>query len=64
MDDDDSWFKQNDSFVPMGGVTQPTNNYVCNPTISSGEILNVREDFRAHRKRIMRSNTNNIGKLS
>jgi hypothetical protein len=63
-DDDDSWLRWNDSFVPMSGVTQPTNSYVCNPTISLGEISNVREDFRAPRKRIRGANANNVGKLS
>jgi hypothetical protein len=48
----------------MSGVTQPTNSYVCNPTISLGEISNVREDFRAPRKRIRGANANNVGKLS
>jgi hypothetical protein len=64
MDDDDSWIRRNDSFVPMSGVTQPTNNYVCNLTISPGEIPNVCEDFRTPRKRIRGANANNVGKLS
>jgi hypothetical protein len=64
MDDDDSWLRQNDSFVPMFGVTQPTNSYVCNPTITLGEISNVHEDFMTPRKRIRGANANNIGKLS
>jgi hypothetical protein len=64
MDDDDSWLRRNDSFVPMSGVTQLTNSYVCNPTISPGEIPNVREDFRTPRKRIMGENANNVGKIS
>jgi hypothetical protein len=64
MDDDDSWLRQNDSFIPMSGVTLPTNSYICNPTISPGEIPNVHEDFRTPRKRIRGANANNIGKLS
>jgi hypothetical protein len=64
MDDDDTWFRQNDSFVPMSGVMQLTNSNICNPTISPGEILNIREYFRAHRKRIRGANANNVGKLS
>jgi hypothetical protein len=47
MDDDDSWLRQNDGFVPM-----PAKSYVSNPTISQGEITNVRQDFRVARKRI------------
>jgi hypothetical protein len=62
--DDDSWLRQNDSFIPMFGVTQPTNSYVCNPTISPREIPNVRKDFRPPRKRIRGANANNVGKLS
>jgi hypothetical protein len=53
-----------DSFVPMSGVMQPTNSYVCNLTISFGEIPNVSEDFRTPTKRIRGANANNIGKLS
>jgi hypothetical protein len=64
MDDDDSCLRRNNSFVTMSGVTQSTNNYICNPTISPGEIPNVHEDFRTPRKRIMGANANNIGKLS
>jgi hypothetical protein len=64
MDDDDSWLRQNDSFIPMSGVTLPTNSYVCNPTISPGEMPNVHEDIRTPRKRIRGANANNIGKLS
>jgi hypothetical protein len=63
-DDDDSWLRQNDSFIHMSGVTQPTNSYVCNPTISLGEIPNVRKDFGTPRKRIRGANANNVGKLS
>jgi hypothetical protein len=62
-DDDDSWLRWNDNFVPTFGVTQPTNNYVCNPTISAGEIPDVHEDFRTPRKRIRGANANNVGKL-
>jgi hypothetical protein len=64
MDDDDSWLRRNDSFIPMSGVMQPTNSYVCNPTISLGEIPNVSQDFRVPRKRIRGANANNVGKLS
>jgi hypothetical protein len=64
MDDDDSWLRRNDSFVPMSGVTQLINSYVYNPTISPGEMFNVREDFRTPMKRIRGANANNIGKLS
>jgi hypothetical protein len=64
MDDDDSWLRQNGSFISMFGVTQPTNIYVCNPTISPSEIPILRKDFRAPRKRIRGANANNIGKLS
>jgi hypothetical protein len=63
-DDDDSWLRRNDSFVPMSGVTQLINSYVYNPTISPGEMFNVREDFRTPMKRIRGANANNIGKLS
>ena len=63
-DDDDTWLRWNDSFVPMSGVTQPTNNYVCNLTISPGEIPNVHQDFRVARKRIRGANANIAGKLS
>jgi hypothetical protein len=64
MDDDDSWLKWNDSFIPMYGVMQPTNSYVCNLAISPGEISNVHEDFRTPRKRIMRADANTVDKLS
>jgi hypothetical protein len=64
IDDVDSWLRLNDSFVPMSCVMQPTNNYACNPAISPGEIPNVREDFRAPKKRIRGANANNVGKLS
>jgi hypothetical protein len=64
IDDDDSWLRRNDSFVPLSGVTQSTNSCVCNPTINPGEIPNVHEDFMAPRKRIRGANANNIGKLS
>jgi hypothetical protein len=64
MDDDDSWLRRNDSFIPISGVMQPTNSYVCNPTISLGEITNVSQDFRVPRKRITGANANNVGKLS
>jgi hypothetical protein len=63
-DDDDTWLIWNDSFIPMSCVTQLTNSYVCNPSISSGEILNVREDFRVPRKMFRGANANNVGKLS
>jgi hypothetical protein len=63
-DDDDSWLRWSDSFIPMSSVTQLTNSYICNPTISPGEIPNVHEYFRTPRKRIMRANANNVGKLS
>jgi hypothetical protein len=64
MDDDHTWLKRNDSFIPMSGVTQPKNSYVCNLSISPGEILNLRKDFRTPRKRIRGANANNVGKLS
>jgi hypothetical protein len=64
MDDDDTWLRQNGSFILMSGVTQSINIYVCNLTISPGEILNVRDDFRTPRKRIRGADENNIGKLS
>jgi hypothetical protein len=64
MNDDDSWVRWNDSFVAMSGVTPSTNGYVCNPTVSPGEILNVREDFRTPTSRIRGANANNVGKLS
>jgi hypothetical protein len=64
MDDDDSWLRRNDSFIPMSSVTQPTNSYVWNPIISPREIPNMHEDFRTPRKRIRGANANNIGKLS
>jgi hypothetical protein len=64
MDDDDSWLRRNDSFDPMSGVTQPTNTYVCNPTVTPREIPNAREDFRTPTKRIGGANANNVGKLS
>jgi hypothetical protein len=63
MDDNDTWLRRNDSFIHMSGVTQPTNSYVCNPTISPGEIPNECNDFRAPRKRIKGANANNVGKL-
>jgi hypothetical protein len=62
--DDDTWLTQNDSFVPMSGVTQPTNMYVFNLHISPGKIPNLREDFRTSMKRIRGANANNVGKLS
>jgi hypothetical protein len=34
MDDDHSWLRQNDTFISMSRVTQPTNSYVCNPSIN------------------------------
>jgi hypothetical protein len=64
MEDDDSWLRRNDTFVPMSRVTQLTNNYVCNPSISPGEIPYVREDFRVPWKRFRGANANNVGKLS
>jgi hypothetical protein len=63
-DDDGSWLRWNDSFVPISGVTQPTNSYVCNLVVSPGEISNVHEDFRTPTKRIRGENANNVGKLS
>jgi hypothetical protein len=63
MDDDDNWLRQNNSFVPMSRVTQPTNSYVSNPSIIPGEIPNVCEDFRVPRKRFRGANANNVGKL-
>jgi hypothetical protein len=48
----------------MSRVTQPTNNYVCNPSISPGEIPNVHKDFRVPRKRFRGANADNVGKLS
>jgi hypothetical protein len=59
MDDDDSWLKRNDGFVPMSAKS-----YVSNPTISPGEIPNVHQDFRVARKRIKGANANIVGKLS
>jgi hypothetical protein len=64
MDDDDSWLRQNISFLPTSHVTQPTNSYVHNLSISPGEIPNVHEDFRVPRKRFRGANANNVGKLS
>jgi hypothetical protein len=32
--DDDSWLRRNDNFIPMSQVTQPTNSYVCNMSIT------------------------------
>jgi hypothetical protein len=64
IDDDDSCLRQNDSFVPMSRVTQPTNNYVFNPSISPGEMPNIHEDFRVPRKRIRGANADSIGKMS
>jgi hypothetical protein len=63
-DDDDTLLRRNDSFVSMSGVTQPTNSYVCNLSISLGEISNLREDFRTPAKRMRGANANKIGKLS
>jgi hypothetical protein len=60
MDDDDTWLRWNDSFIPMSRVMQPTNNYVCNLVISPGEIPNVHDDFRTTRKRIKGANANNV----
>jgi hypothetical protein len=59
MDDDDSWLRRNDGFVPMS-----VKSYVSNPTISLGEIPNVHQDFRVARKRIRGANVNIVGKLS
>jgi hypothetical protein len=39
------------------------NNYVCNLSISPGEILNLREDFRSSVKRNRGENANNVGKV-
>jgi hypothetical protein len=63
-DDDDTWLRQNDSFVPMSSVTQLTNSYVCNLSINPREIPNLHEDFRAPTKRIRGANAKNVGKLS
>jgi hypothetical protein len=62
-DDDHSWLRRNDCYVPMSGITQPTKSYVCNLSISHGEIPNLRESFRSPRKR-RGANANNIGKRS
>jgi hypothetical protein len=51
MNDDHTWLRWNDSSVSMSGVTQSTNNYVCNLSISPGEIPNLHEDFTTPRKR-------------
>jgi hypothetical protein len=59
MDDDDSWLRWNDGFIPMSA-----NSYVFNPTISPREIPNVRHDFRIARKSIRGANANTVGKLS
>jgi hypothetical protein len=64
MDDDDTWLRRNDSFVPISSVTQLTNSYICNLIISLGEIPNVHDDFRTPRKRMKGANANNVGKLS
>jgi hypothetical protein len=58
MDNDDSWLRQNDGFVPMS-----TKSYVSNPTITPGEIPNVRQDFGVVMKRIKGANANTVGKL-
>jgi hypothetical protein len=58
-DDDDSWLIQNDGFIPMSAKS-----YVSNPTITLGEIPNVRQDFRVAMRRIKGANANTIGKLS
>jgi hypothetical protein len=63
-DYDHSWLTWNDSYVPISGIMQPTNSYVCNLSKSSGEIPNVREAFRSRRKRMTGANANDIGKLS
>jgi hypothetical protein len=47
----------------MSDITQPINSYVCNLSISQGEIPNLRESFRSPSKR-RGANTNNMGKLS
>jgi hypothetical protein len=47
----------------MSGVTQPTNNYVCNLSISLGEIPNMSQYCRSSFNRIRGANANNIGKL-
>jgi hypothetical protein len=62
-DDDRSWLKQDDSFVPMSGITQPINSYVYNLSRSQGELPNLGESMRSPRKR-RGPNGNNIGKLS
>jgi hypothetical protein len=62
-DDDHTWLRQNDSYVPMFVVTQPTNSYVCNLPISLGEIPNLCQDSRPPFKRIRGENANNLGKL-
>jgi hypothetical protein len=64
IDDDDSWLRRNDNFIPMFGVTQPKNSHVYNPAISPREIPNVRKDFMAPRKRIRVAKANNVVKLS
>jgi hypothetical protein len=64
MNDDHTWLRRNDSFVSMSGVTQSTNNYVCNLSISPGEIPSLHEDFMMPRKRIRGANANNVGNLS
>jgi hypothetical protein len=62
--DDQSWFRWNDSYVPMPAIMQPTNSYVYNLSISPGDIPNVSEAFRWRRKRMTVANANDIGKLS
>jgi hypothetical protein len=47
----------------MSDIMQPTNNYVCNLSISQGELPNLHESIRSPRKR-RGANTNNVGKLS
>jgi hypothetical protein len=63
-DDDHSWLRRNDSYVPMSDITQPANSYICTLSVSPGEIPNLREDFRSPRNRMRGANANNIGKLS
>jgi hypothetical protein len=63
MDDEDSWLRRNDSIIPMSHVIQPTNSYVCNPSISPGEIPNVRE-ILGYLGWFRGANANNVGKLS
>jgi hypothetical protein len=62
-DDDHSWLRRNDSYIPMSSIMQPTNSFVSNLSISQGEIPYLRKAFRSPRKR-RGTNANNIGKIS